>query len=121
MKQDGTFSYFTTYKLTNSEIAECKYIETLQLYQEGSEWDSHDETHINRKDCYTDFREELINQYPKQRRILDNANNGMRSVSYKINELVIISIVATNHKSIKADCSLNDMCKDNPQQYSNFN
>ena len=44
LKLDRVFLSFPTRKLTQEEISACKYIETLALCPEGSEWDPYDES-----------------------------------------------------------------------------
>ena len=44
MRLDGIFSYFATRELTNEEIDNCEYIETLQLYPDSNDWGPYDES-----------------------------------------------------------------------------
>ena len=108
MKLDGVFSYFPTRKLTEQEIDECEYIETLQLCPDADDWDPYDESYAEREDNYTDYRGDLIDRPTKRRRLIEDADIWEINVSAERYEYAISSIVARNYDNtdeimLKAD------------------
>ena len=59
LKIDGIFYYFHPKKITQEEIYSCKYIKTLHMCLDGTEWDFYDESFPERKYGFTDFRGEF--------------------------------------------------------------
>ena len=97
MKLDGVFSYFPTRKLTEQEIDECEYIETLQLCPDADDWDPYDESYAEREDNYTDYKGDLIDRPTKRRRLIEDADVCEINVSAERYEFAISSIVARNY------------------------
>ena len=97
MKLDGVFSYFPTRKLTEQEIDECEYIETLQLCPDADDWDPYDESYAEREDNYTDYKGDLIDRPTKRRRLIEDADVCEINVSAERYEFAISSIVAKNY------------------------
>ena len=97
MKLDGVFSYFPTRKLTEQEIDECEYIETLQLCPDADDWDPYDESYAEREDNYTDYKGDLIDRPTKRRRLIEDADVCEIDVSAERYEFAISSIVARNY------------------------
>ena len=97
MKLDGIFSYFPTRKLTEDEINNCEYIETLQLCPEGDDWDPYDESFADREEQFTNYRGELIERPHKRRRLIDEADIDSIDVSAERYEYAISSVVSRNH------------------------
>ena len=94
MKLDGIFSCFPTRKLTQDEINNCEYIETLQLSPDCDDWDPYDASYAEREDQFTDFRGELIVRPPKRRRLVDDADIASIDVTHDQCEHVVSSVVA---------------------------
>ena len=100
MQFDGIFSYFPTRKLTEEEIDNCEYIETLQLCPDGDDWDPYDESFAKREDSHTDYRGDLIDCPAKQRRLIEDADVGGINVSAERDKFAISSVVAITHDGI---------------------
>ena len=72
LKLDGIFSYFPTRKLTDDEVEDCEYIETVALCPEGPDWDPYDISFADREETMIDHRGDIVVREPKRRKLLDD-------------------------------------------------
>ena len=72
MQLDGIFSYFPTRNITQEEIENCEYINTVHLKPDAAKWDPYDEEYLEREDAFFDFRVDLIDRQPKQQNFIDD-------------------------------------------------
>ena len=72
LRLDGIFSYFETRKLTEEEISQCEYIETVGLCPMGPKWDPYDPEYSNQEDSMVDFRGDVLIPRPKKRKVLES-------------------------------------------------
>ena len=115
MQLGVTFSYFPTQEFTQEEIDNCEYIKTVYLTPDAAEWDTYDEDYSERDDASFNFRGDLIDFQPKQRRLLDYSDIYELQVSQEIYEYTISSIVANNDTWVFTLIEENNPCS-NPQQ-----
>ena len=80
MQLDGIFSYFTTRNITQEEIKNREYINTVYLTPDAAEWDPYDEGYPERENAFFDFRGDLIDLQPKQRKVLNDSDIWASSV-----------------------------------------
>ena len=80
MQLDGIFSYFTTRNITQEEIKNREYINTVYLTPDAAEWDPYDEGYPERENVFFDFRGDLIDLQPKQRKVLNDSDIWASSV-----------------------------------------